>query len=252
MAAPRSSSKSGEARGEVRDEILDHAARLFARRGFDGTAIQDIADAVGIKKPSLLYHFPSKDDLRRAVLGELLSRWNDVLPRLLFAATSGEGRFDAVLGEMVNFFTDEPDRARLLVREVLDRPDEMGELVALHVPKWVAMVCGYIRKGQQEGTIFAEVDPEAYVVQVINLVVSGVAVWGTLSAVASERKLREHAARLPARHIAEIVRVAKSSLFVPAAAPPPTVAKSPNRPKRPARSAGGQHGGKAAPRRKLP
>ncbi len=204
---------------DVRDAILSHAARLFAARGFDGTSLQEVAAAVGIRKPSLLYHFPSKDELRRAVLGQLLSRWNDVLPRLLFAATSGEGRFDAVLGEMVAFFSDDPDRARLLVREILDRPVEMGELVSLHVPKWVAMVCSYIRKGQEEGAIYPDVDPEAYTVQVINLVVAGVATWGTIGAIASTDRIRTHAPRLPARHIAEMKRVAKASLFRPAAAP---------------------------------
>ena len=50
--------------GRVRDQILDEATRLFAAHGFGATSIQADAEAVGIRKPSLLYHFGSKELLR--------------------------------------------------------------------------------------------------------------------------------------------------------------------------------------------
>src|SRR5689334_20820974 len=114
------------------DQILRVATHLFAERGFDGTSLQDIAAAVGLRKPSLLYHFASKDDLRRAVLESLLSRWNDVLPRLLLAATSGEDQFTSLIDEAVGFFAADPDRARLILREALDRPAELRLLLSAH------------------------------------------------------------------------------------------------------------------------
>ncbi len=49
------------------DDIVDRAAALFARHGFENTSVQAIADAVGLSKAGLLHHFPSKDALRRAV-----------------------------------------------------------------------------------------------------------------------------------------------------------------------------------------
>ena len=78
------------AASDVPTRILEEATRLFAARGFDGTSLSEIAGAVGIRKPSLLYHFPSKDALRRSVLEHMLSHWNELVPRLLKAATSGE------------------------------------------------------------------------------------------------------------------------------------------------------------------
>ena len=60
--------------GQVRDQVLHEATRLLARHGFEGTSLQAVADAVGVKKPSVLYHFKSKEDLRQAVLDSLLSR----------------------------------------------------------------------------------------------------------------------------------------------------------------------------------
>jgi AcrR family transcriptional regulator len=55
-------------RQQVDEGILDRAAALFARRGFAKTSVQDVAAAVGLSKPGLLHHFPSKEALHAAVL----------------------------------------------------------------------------------------------------------------------------------------------------------------------------------------
>ena len=73
---------------DMASAILVEATHLFAARGYDGTSVQAIADAVGIRKASLLYHYPSKEALHRRVLEELLSQWNDRLPALMLARAS--------------------------------------------------------------------------------------------------------------------------------------------------------------------
>lgn len=218
-------------RPDIAKQILVHATRLFAARGFVGASLRDIAKAVGIRKPSLLYHFPSKDELRRGVLEQMLARWNEAVPRLLKAATSGSEQFEAVTGETVQFFLEDPDRARLLLREMLDRPDEMGRLANTHVQPWAKVICDYIRKGQKQGRVHPDVDPEAYVAHMINLVVCGVAMMQTVggliengeanasaspsanssaSATVTDAERRD----ATARHVAELLRVARSALFI--------------------------------------
>jgi AcrR family transcriptional regulator len=197
---------------DIRDQILSAATRLFAARGYDATPLQEIADAVGIRKPSLLYHFPSKSELRRSVFEKIAAHWNEALPRLLRAATSGPGQFDAVVEEMVAFFTADPDRARLIIREILDRPDEVEAALGVHVRSWAAIVCDYIRKGQAQGRVYPDVDPEAYVVQVINLVIAGVATYDCVGVlVASQSGADQHFVR----HVRELLRVARRGLFLP-------------------------------------
>jgi AcrR family transcriptional regulator len=188
---------------EIRDQILAHATRLFAARGFDGTPIQEIADAVGIRKPSLLYHFPSKDDLRRAVLDHILARWNRILPSVLRAAASGGDQFDGVVAEVVSFFADDRDRARVLLREILDRPAEVRALLSTHVTPWIEVVAGHIRRGQGHGDVHAGVDPEVYVVHIIELVLASLAVYDLVS---------DHFDF--DRYLGELLRLAKSSLFI--------------------------------------
>jgi AcrR family transcriptional regulator len=204
-------------RADIAQQILQHATRLFAARGFVGASLRDIARAVGIRKPSLLYHFPSKDELRRGVLEQMLAHWNEVVPKLLRAATSGHQQFEAVTRETVDFFLEDPDRARLLLREMLDRPDEMLPLVETHVQPWARIVCDYIRKGQLQGRVHPDVDPEAYVANMINLVVCGVALQDTIAALTPGNENDKRAA--VRRHVVEQLRVARSSLFIQPAEP---------------------------------
>lgn len=196
---------------DMRSEILRVATQLFASRGYDATSLGAIASAVGIRKPSLLYHFPSKNDLRLAVLDQLLQHWNEVLPRLLMATAGGEPRFDALMREVFDFFTDDPDRARLLVREVLDRPDDMRRRLESHVRPWVRLVADYIEKGQESGAVHTEVDAEAWTLQIINMVVCGVMAATSLEGGLLPRDA-EHE-EPAARHTRELLRIARFSLF---------------------------------------
>jgi len=200
------------ARTDVRGEILTVATRLFAGQGFDGTSIAEIAEAVGVKKPSLLYHFASKDELRQAVLDNVLARWNEMLPRVLMAATAGEDQFEGVTRELVSFFMADPDRARLLIREALDRPDDMQKRLAAHVRPVVANLSDYIRRGQGHGELHAGADAEAYLFQTITLLLCGVAFtdsFGTLMPRSSPYGGRKE------RLTRELLRIARSALFLP-------------------------------------
>lgn len=188
---------------DVRSRTLRVATRLIARRGFEATSLQDVADEVGVKKQSLLHYFPSKEALRQAVFEQMLGHWNVSLPRILRAATSGEDRFENVLAEMLRFFTDDADRARLLLREVLDRPREMAAVIKQHMRPWIESVSKYIRKGQETGDLRADVDPEAYVVHVTTFLIATVAVQRLLGALPEDRAFQE------------MVRMARASLFEP-------------------------------------
>src|SRR5215469_4110054 len=129
MVATRAAAPEG-----ARERLVAAATRLFAERGFDATPIQAVADEVGITKPALLHHFPSKEHLRQEVLSSILNHWSEKLPRLLLAATASEDRFDTVFGEVYRFFAAEPDRARFIAREALDRPKEARELLRAVLP----------------------------------------------------------------------------------------------------------------------
>ncbi|RMI34278.1 TetR/AcrR family transcriptional regulator [Nocardia stercoris] len=67
MSARASSEPVSAGRG-TKDAIRDEAIRLFAEKGFEQTSLREVADAVGITKASLYYHYASKLDLLLAVV----------------------------------------------------------------------------------------------------------------------------------------------------------------------------------------
>lgn len=216
-------------RGEVRAAVVREATRLFAVRGFDGTALQDIADAVGVSKPAVLHYFPSKELVRDAVLDGFLAHWKDALPQLLFAAPSGLGRFEAIFGAVRRFFADDPHRARLVLREMLDRPDAIRALLRDAVRPWLAAIAGFIRAGQAGGTHHPDLDPEAYLLQMLQVVIAA----GVSNAVLPVA-LDDDLAKARARSDRELDRIARTALFVTRdpVPPPPAAAPTKRRPSR--------------------
>jgi len=57
-------------RTERRQQILAAAAQAFSETGFHGTSLADVATRVGVSQPGLLHHYPNKQALILAVLGE--------------------------------------------------------------------------------------------------------------------------------------------------------------------------------------
>ena len=71
-------------RGNTKQEILNAALDLFSVRGYEGTSLSMIAEAVGIRKASLYSHFENKQAILDALVEQVLSQYNR---RSLFART---------------------------------------------------------------------------------------------------------------------------------------------------------------------
>lgn len=195
--------------GSMREKILKEALRLFSERGFEGTSLQCIADAVGIQKPSLIYHFPSKEVLREQVVESLVIYWKNELPKMLTASASEPDQLVSTMNALVNFFLEDVNRARLVVREMMDRPEETFALLREHVSPWTKLIGEYLRMGQQSGVYRKDVNPDAFIVQVMVMVVSAVALGNVTSGVMGTT------ANFPRNTlIKELVRIVQSSLYM--------------------------------------
>lgn len=194
---------------DVRERILAEAIRLFGSVGYEATSLQSIAEAVGIRKQSLLYHFPSKEALHHQVMESSLNYWREELPRVLANSLTGYDRFDSAMTALFDFFRAEPNRARLTVREMLDRPDSLRERLTEYLSPWIRILIEYIRMGQASGLIKPDLHPESYVVHVMLMVISTAAIGDVASAIAGHP-----ASGQDERDKAELVRIAREAVFI--------------------------------------
>ncbi len=114
-------------RGLIENEIYEHATRLFAERGFAGTTLQDIADALGVTRPALYYYFKSKDEILAKLVHEITETSAADLHEIAQQApASPTAKLRAVAYSTASRIATHADRFRLLVKSEAELPEEIG------------------------------------------------------------------------------------------------------------------------------
>jgi AcrR family transcriptional regulator len=143
----------------TREAILDEAVTCFAATGYQGTSLNDIAAGVGIRRPSLLHHFPSKEALYGEVFERLLSDWFARLDAAIAAERAGWDKVELVLRAGFAYFADNPDYVRLVRREAIDGGSHLGIDLAAVLRPMFDLAAEYFRREMAAG-VFRQQDPE--------------------------------------------------------------------------------------------
>jgi TetR/AcrR family transcriptional regulator len=135
---------------EKHELSLEAALDVFARHGFRGSTIDQIAEAAGISKPNLLYYFPSKEDIHRALISRLLDTWLAPLEEM-DADGDPVPEIRSYIRRKLEMARDYPRESRLFANELLQGAPRIismleGELKTL-VDQKAKVIEGWVKAG---------------------------------------------------------------------------------------------------------
>ena len=107
-------SSAVEQGNEAARQILRVAARLFAARGYDATSVREIVAAAGVTKPTLYYHFGSKEGLAQALLTVPMEKLIEELRAIVEGPADPQEQLVEQVETHFAFCREEPDRARFV------------------------------------------------------------------------------------------------------------------------------------------
>jgi TetR/AcrR family transcriptional regulator len=140
-----------------RELILDAALEVFSLHGFRGATLDQIAEVAGLSKPNLLYYFPSKEEVHKALLTGLLDTWLDPL-RAMDAQGEPLAEILGYVRRKLDLARDFPRESRLFANEILQGAPRMRDAIEGDLRRLVAEKAAVLTRWMEEGRI-ARVDP---------------------------------------------------------------------------------------------
>src|SRR5437763_15582504 len=156
-AAPRM------AAADRRQHLVETAISLFTEGSYHGTTTAEIARATGVSVPILYRHFASKRDLYLAALEHVWAKTRETWERALDEATDACAAVEAIGKGHVSVRSPKLQLAELWVQALSEASDdpELKRHLRRHMREVHDFVADLVRRGQEQGAIAAERDPDA-------------------------------------------------------------------------------------------
>jgi AcrR family transcriptional regulator len=140
---------------ERRRQILDAAVRVFARSGYAGCRIADVAEEAGVAYGLVYHYFSSKDGLLDAISAETWQAVAAAIERGRERESTGRGRLSYLTHFLLAASERQPDLVRVLIREVARSPRHESADVA----RVFRAIEGVVADAQAAGEFRRDVDP---------------------------------------------------------------------------------------------
>ncbi|MFM8884016.1 MAG: TetR/AcrR family transcriptional regulator [Solirubrobacterales bacterium] len=151
--------KGSEQAVEKRRQILDAAVLVFAREGFHGCRVSDIADEAGVAYGLVYHYFSSKDEILDTLF---LERWN-LLLEAIAAVDAGDLPPREKLYEIASFIVEsyrhDPELMKVIIVEVTRAANSFGRRHLEKIREAYALIAGIVAQAQEAGELRDDITP---------------------------------------------------------------------------------------------
>jgi TetR/AcrR family transcriptional regulator len=142
----------------TRDAVFDSAATLFAKGGFDGVSVDDLAREAGVNKAMIYYHFADKLALYRAVLADGFSRTGATVHGIAASSDTPQLKLDRFIEAFVRMTETQPWMPALMLREIAEGAPRLDADTMSHMRVVIASFAAILKQGQDSG-VFRPLHP---------------------------------------------------------------------------------------------
>jgi TetR/AcrR family transcriptional regulator len=208
--------RPGSRAERTRAAILAAAEAIFAERGFAAARLEDVAEVVGIRRASIVYHFRDKRELYEAVLASVVGEFRPRLEAALARPGGLAERVEAAVGAWVDYIAARPAFARILLREVADASRDHPPAVLAQAPPFVALVERFRAEVREDPVARArEIDPVHLASAILGTTIFFVAAMPSLVPEGFDPLSEERVAA----HRREVLRIVRRLLGAPGPRP---------------------------------
>jgi AcrR family transcriptional regulator len=139
-----------------RKRLLDAAVRVFARTGYHGSRVGDIAEEAGVAHGLLYHYFSSKEEVLQTIFRE---NWGELIARFRAVEAADEPaseKLEGIAKILLRTWRNDPDLVTVMVREVARSPQLQTQVV--EVREAFAIVQRVVEQGQREGLFRKDID----------------------------------------------------------------------------------------------
>src|SRR5687767_4046182 len=142
-----------QAAADKRRTLLDAAVRVFARQGFHGCRVSDVADEAGVAYGLVYHYFDSKEEVLDTLF---LERWELLLAAIADVDSRDELSARDKLYEVASFIVDsyrhDPDLMKVIIVEVTRAANSFGRTHLDKIREAYEGIAKIVRAAQQDGT----------------------------------------------------------------------------------------------------
>jgi AcrR family transcriptional regulator len=151
------------AAADRRRHLVETAIRLFTEGSYRGTTTAEIARAAGVSEPILYRHFASKRDLYLAALEDVWARTRETWEQKLDESPDACAAIEAIGKGHVTVRSPKLQLAELWVQALSEASEDpvLKRHLRSHMREVHDFVADLVRRGQKEGAIAADRDPDA-------------------------------------------------------------------------------------------